>query len=118
MCKISGRSTWGRDLIRFGTYNIRNVRNGGLKSALRGMSLANIYLGIFQETKLTDGVFTWGPDEYSVVATDAPILHCGGVAVFYRPSPRYVVEAVHQFGPKFVSFQLATEERRWYIAGC
>ena len=32
--------------IRFGTYNIRNGRNGGLESALWGMSQANVDLGI------------------------------------------------------------------------
>ena len=34
--------------IRFSTYNIRNGRNGGLESELRGMAQANIDLGIFQ----------------------------------------------------------------------
>ena len=34
--------------IRFGTYNIRNGRNRGLESALRGMSQANMDLGISQ----------------------------------------------------------------------
>ena len=37
--------------IKLGTYNIRNGRNGGLKSAFRGMAQANIDLGVFQETK-------------------------------------------------------------------
>ena len=46
----------GGDPIRFGTYNIRNVRNGRLESALRGESQFNLDLGIFQETKLTSGV--------------------------------------------------------------
>ena len=32
--------------VRFGTYNIRNRRNGGLKLALRGMSQADMDLGI------------------------------------------------------------------------
>ena len=44
--------------IKFGTYNIRNGRNGGLESALRGMAQANIDLGVFQENKCTDGVYT------------------------------------------------------------
>ena len=44
--------------IRFGTYNILNGRNGGLEAALRGMSQANMDLGILQETKLTDGIYT------------------------------------------------------------
>ena len=44
--------------IKFGTYNIRNGRNGGLESALRVMAQANIDLGVFQETKCTDGIYT------------------------------------------------------------
>ena len=73
----------GRVPIRFGTYNIHNGCNGSLESALRGMSQANIGLGIFQETKVTDGIYTRGSAGYSVVATDAPSRHCGGVEVFY-----------------------------------
>ena len=44
--------------IKFGTYNIQNGRNGGPEAALRGMAQANIDLGVFQETKCTDGVYT------------------------------------------------------------
>ena len=58
--------------IRFGNYNIRNGRSGGLESALRGMAQANIDLGIFQETKCTDGVYTRESAGYRAVATDAP----------------------------------------------
>ena len=58
--------------IRFSTYNIRNGRNRGLESALRGMSQANMDLVIFQETKVTDGIYTCGSDVYSVVAMDVP----------------------------------------------
>ena len=46
MCRSTGRSTRGTVPIRFGTYNIRNGRNGGLESALRGMSQANMDLGV------------------------------------------------------------------------
>ena len=49
--KSNGVSTRKKVPIRFGTYNIRNGRNGVLESALRGMSQANMDLGIFQETK-------------------------------------------------------------------
>ena len=40
-------------MIRFGLYNICNGQNGGIESALRGMSQANEELGIFQEMKVT-----------------------------------------------------------------
>ena len=103
--------------IRFDTYNIRNGRNGGMESALRGMAQANMELVIFQETKCTDGLYTRASAGYSVVNTDAPSQHSGGVAVFYRPSPHFAMEAVRQFGSNVVSFQLATGARRWYIIG-
>ena len=70
--------------IKFGTYNIRNGRNGGLESALRGMEQANMDLGIMQETKITDGVYTRASAGYRIVATDAPSRHHGRIAMFYR----------------------------------
>ena len=104
--------------IIFGTYNIRNGCNGGLESALRGMAQANMDLGIFQETKCKDGIYTRASAGYRVVATDAPSQHRGRVAVLYRPSPIFAVEAVRQFGPNVVGFQLATGARWWYIIRC
>ena len=74
-----------------GTYNIRNGQKGGLEAALRGMSQANMDLGILQETKLTDGIYTRGSDGYSVIATDAPSRYRGGVALFYCSTPHFVV---------------------------
>ena len=68
------------------------------------MSQANIDLGIFQETKVTDSIYTRGSAGYSVVATDAPSRQCGGVAVFHRPAPHFAVEAVQKFGPNVVGF--------------
>ena len=73
----------GREPIRFGTYNICNVRTRGLESKLREIYQANMDLGIFQETKLIGGVYTSRSDGYSIVATDALRRHCGRVAVFY-----------------------------------
>ena len=65
-----------------------------MESALRGMSQANIDLGVFQETKCTDGIYTRESAGYRVVATDAPSRHRGGVALFYMPLPLFTVEAV------------------------
>ena len=103
--------------IRFGTYNIRNGQKGGLEAALRGMSQANMDLGILQETKLTDAIYTRGSAGYSLIATDAPGQHHGGVALFYCSTPHFVVEAVERCGTNVMGFQVATGERRWYIIG-
>ena len=97
--------------IRFSTYNTCNGIKWGLYSALRGISQANMYLGIFQETKLTDGVYPHGSAGYSVASIDVPSRHRGRVTFFYRLSPRSEVEAVHQFGPNVVGFLLATGEK-------
>ena len=104
--------------IRFSTYNIRNGRNWGLESALRGMAQANMDLGIFEVTKCTDGIYNRTSAGYRVAATDAPSRHRGGVAVLYRPSTHFAVEAVRQFGPNVVGFQMEMGARRWYIIGC
>ena len=98
----------GKVPIRFGAYNICNVCNGGLGSALRGVSQANMDLGIFQETNLTNIIYTRGSAGYSVVTTDTPIRHCVEVVVFHRPAPYFTVEVVQQFGPNVFGLQLAT----------
>ena len=78
--------------IKFGTYNIRNGRNGGLEAALKGMAQANMDLGVLQETKCTDGVYTRAAAGYRVVATDAPSRHHGGIALFYKEGAEFAVE--------------------------
>ena len=110
-------STRERAPIRFGSYKIRSGRNGGLESAFRGMYQSILDLGIFQETNITGGVYTCVSAGYSVVATDTPSRHRGGVAVFYRPSPRYAVEAIQKFVTNFFGFQLAMGEQQFYIIG-
>ena len=75
-------------------------------------------LGIFQEMKCTDGIYTCDSAGYRVVATDAPSRHHGRFALFYRPSPLFEVEAVREYGPNVLSFEVATGARRWYIIGC
>ena len=104
--------------IKSGTYNIRNGRNGGLETAIRGMEQANLDMGIMQDTKITDGVYTRASAGYRVVATDAPSLHSGGIAMFYREGAGFAVEEVMPYGPNVISFEVLTGRRRWYIIGC
>ena len=46
------------ELIRFSFYNIRNGWNAVLESTLHVMDQENVYLGVFQETVVMDGVPT------------------------------------------------------------
>ena len=64
-----------------------------------------------------EGIYTRGSAGYNVIATDALSQHRGGVALFYRSEPHFVVEAVEKFGPNVLGFQLATGVRLWYIVG-
>ena len=104
--------------IKFGTYNIWNGRTGGLEAALRGMEQANLDMGILQEKKITDGVYTRASSGYRVVATDAPSRHSGGIAMFYREGAGFAVEEVRPYGPNVLSFEVVSGRRRWYIIGC
>ena len=72
--------------------------------ALRGMSQANMDLGIFQGKNLTDVIYTRGLEGYSAVATDALSRHCSGVAMFQQPETHFAVEAIQQFRPNVVGF--------------
>jgi exonuclease III len=82
------------------------------------MAQANVDLGVLQETKLTDGVYTRWSSEYHVHATDAPSTQQGGVALTHRDTDLFQVEAVQTFGPNVISWQLVTGKRRWYVVGC
>ena len=99
-------------------YTIRNGRNRGLESALRGMSQANMDLGLFQETKLIKRIYTRESSGYRVVATEAPSVNSGGVAVFYRVAEHFSVEVLQTYGANFFIFQLDSVVRRWFIVGC
>ena len=90
--------------IRFGLYNIYNDQNGGLESALRGMFQANIDLGIFQDTKVTGGIFERDTGGYRVAATKELILHCGRVSVFCHKAEHFTLEALCLHIPNIVSF--------------
>ena len=54
----SGEADKKEEMIHFGSYNIQNGRNVGLESALSGIAKDNIFLGVFQETNITGGIYT------------------------------------------------------------
>ena len=89
-----------------------------MELVMRVVSQAKLYIGVLQETNITDGVYTCGSARYSIVATDGPSRHRGGVAVINWVSPRFTVEVIHQFGPNAVSFQMVAGGGRCYIIGC
>ena len=70
--------------IRFGLYNIYDGRNGGLESTLQGMSQVNMDLGIFQETKVTKGIYMRDSGGYRFMVDEALSHTSDSIAMFYR----------------------------------
>ena len=75
-------------------------------SALRRMSQGNYNLGIFQDTKFVGRRFTRKFIRYRVTTTEAPGLHCSGVAVFCLEVEHFSLEALFLHGPNAVRFNL------------
>jgi hypothetical protein len=108
----------GSGSITVASYNIRSGCNGGLESALRAMEAMGVDIGIFQETKITGGIYTRSSSGYSVVASDAPSAHQGGIALFWRPNKSYEVEDWRVRSPNVLSFVIVTGGQRFYAVGC
>ena len=51
---------------------------------------------------------------YRFMATGAPILNFGGVAVFYHGAGNFALEALCLHGPNVSRFQIETGQQRWY----
>ena len=59
-----------------------------------------------------------GVSEYRVTTVDVPSRHRGGVAIFYRESTHFMIEAHQQHIPNAISFHLALGGPCWFIVGC
>ena len=89
-----------------------------MEYTLRVMSQAKMDLGVFQETKVTEGIYTRESSGYRVVSTEALIAHSGRVDVFYRAAEHFSVGELHIFIANVVSFHLASSDQWWFIVGC
>ena len=107
----------GRGSFSVATYNVRCGRNAGLESALRAMAATGVDLGIFTETKITDGVYTRFSSGYNVTASNAVSACQGGIALFWRENELYEVEEVATRGPNVLTFELVTGQMRYFVVG-
>ena len=84
---------------------------------IRGMDQANLDLGIFQETKIKDSIYTGMLAVYHVVTLYAPIQYFMGVAILFLDAPHFHVDAIHLDGTKVTRFLLDSGRRHWLIDG-
>jgi hypothetical protein len=110
--------TDGSGSIVVATWNISNGRNGRLESALRSMEAMGIDLGVFLEIKLMGRIYTWNSSQYSVVASDVPSAHQGGIALFWRANKTYKVKDRCIHGPNMLSFVIVMGSQHFYVVGC
>ena len=73
------------------------------------MSHANMDLRVFQETKVTRGIYTQESSGYMVVATEALSAHSDGIDIFYRRAEHLLVKALQNYGANVVRFLMATK---------
>ena len=86
-----------------------NRRNGGLDSAMRGMSQSNFNLEVFQETKVTNGIHTRASLGYHVFANQrSKSAPWEGLAIFYRYSPKTEVKVLKHHKRNILSFQVVS----------
>ena len=52
-----------------------------------------------------------------VMATEAPSVRFGGVAIFYREAEHFSVEELRLHGPNVIGFRLVMGRRRWRVVG-
>ena len=88
-----------------------------MASALRAMAALGVDVGVFQETKVTNGIYARSGSGYSVFATDANSAWQGGVALFWREHDLFVVEEQQAWGPNVISWHMVTGRERFYCIG-
>ena len=103
--------------IKLATLKFRSGRAGGLEAALRALNQGNVYMGISQEMKLTDGIHAQLGEGYAVWVSAAEIRHWGGVAVVWRKDVGWQEEGIVNFGPNVASLLLMLRSWRWYVVG-
>jgi hypothetical protein len=81
------------------------------------MEALDVALGVFLETKLTGGVYTWKLSGYSVVASDSPSAHQGGIAFFWWANKTYKVMDWRIRGPNVLSFVIVMWSQHFYTMG-
>ena len=77
--------------IKLAMLNIRSGREVGLEAALRALKQVNIYVGLLQEMKLTNGIHARQGAGCAIWATEAEIRHQGGIEVVRRKESRWQV---------------------------
>ena len=86
-------------------------------SGLRAMDQMGVDVAVFQETKVTHGVYPRSGHGYSVFAADTSRKRCGGVALVWRDCDSCAVEEQKSWGANVLSCHLITGRGKYYLIG-
>ena len=85
---------------------------------MRRMSQRNVNLGVFQEAKVTGGIFARESIGYCVTATSVLIPHHSDVAVFYHEAEHFYLEVLCIHSLNVVRFKMVKVWQRWHVLRC
>ncbi len=108
----------GSGSIAVAMYNIHNGPNGELESTLWAMEAMDVDIGVFLESKVTGRIYTQSSSVYSVIASDTPSTHQGGIALFWQPNKSYEVEDWQIRGPNLLLFTIVMGSQQFFAVGC
>ena len=73
----------------------------------------DIDLGVFLENKLMGRIYTRNSSGYSVIASNVPSVHQGGIAFFWRANKTYKIKDQRICGTNVLSFVIVTGSQRF-----
>ena len=79
------------------------------------MKQDNVYVGVFQETKITNGIHACHRVRYAIWATMAESRHLGLILVVWKENTGWQLEGIVNLGPNVASFLLTSGSWRWYV---
>jgi hypothetical protein len=82
------------------------------------MDAMDMDIGVFLGSKVTGRIYTQSLSGYSVVASNAPSVHQGGIALFRQPNKSYEVEDWQICGPNVLLFTIVTDSQQFFVVGC
>jgi hypothetical protein len=77
----------------------------------------DVDLGVFLETKLMGGIYTWNLIGYSVITSNAPSAHQGWISFFWWQT-KHTRSRTGACRPNVLSFVIVIGSQCFYVMGC
>ncbi len=101
------------------TWNIVDRRGGGLMQAAAELAQMGIGVAVLTETKIVNNWYPKSAAGYTIMCSKVATCTQGGVALVWKEDDlKFEVKLVpFNHGPNTLTFQLATRDEQFYVAG-